>query len=355
MTNEAVEERRRSRRRRRAGARSARATCRPPVLAPTVVSRPAAVDRLVSAAPGSIVAVTAPAGYGKSILAAQWDLADRRPFAWVSLDALDDDRRPPRRPHRHRARRPGPPRHRGRPLPLEPGALPPARAGAGAARDPRPQPPLRPGPRRRPPPPRPPVPGGPRLHRRGRPRRRGGGAAQPHDPHGRAREATPQPIRSSSSGPTTSPSRVDDAGRVFSGLGVAIPADRLAEVVERCEGWAGGIHLAALAVRDRDGDPARHHRPQPAGRRLPGRGGPERPRRRHRPVPRGGVDPRAHERRAPRRRPRAHRLRAPAGGGGGHRQPLPDRPRRRTGVVPVPPPLRRAADLPARPARPRSD
>jgi LuxR family maltose regulon positive regulatory protein len=35
--------------------------------------------------------VTAPAGYGKTTLLAQWGEADGRPFAWVSLDAGDND------------------------------------------------------------------------------------------------------------------------------------------------------------------------------------------------------------------------------------------------------------------------
>ena len=38
-----------------------------------------------------IVTVTAPAGYGKSTLLAQWAAAETRPVAWVSLDRLDDD------------------------------------------------------------------------------------------------------------------------------------------------------------------------------------------------------------------------------------------------------------------------
>ena len=38
-----------------------------------------------------IVAVTAPAGYGKSTLLAQWASAETRPVAWVSLDRFDDD------------------------------------------------------------------------------------------------------------------------------------------------------------------------------------------------------------------------------------------------------------------------
>lgn len=38
-----------------------------------------------------VVAVTAPAGYGKSTLLAEWAQAEDRPVAWVSLDPLDDD------------------------------------------------------------------------------------------------------------------------------------------------------------------------------------------------------------------------------------------------------------------------
>jgi LuxR family transcriptional regulator, maltose regulon positive regulatory protein len=38
-----------------------------------------------------VVAVTAPAGYGKSTLLAQWARAEDRPVAWASLDRFDDD------------------------------------------------------------------------------------------------------------------------------------------------------------------------------------------------------------------------------------------------------------------------
>ncbi len=58
--------------------------------------RPGAVSRvgLVKAARSSgrrLVAVTAPAGYGKSTFLAQWAAAEDRPVAWVSLDRFDDD------------------------------------------------------------------------------------------------------------------------------------------------------------------------------------------------------------------------------------------------------------------------
>jgi LuxR family maltose regulon positive regulatory protein len=38
-----------------------------------------------------VVAITAPAGYGKTTLLAEWAERDPRPFAWVSVDEADDD------------------------------------------------------------------------------------------------------------------------------------------------------------------------------------------------------------------------------------------------------------------------
>jgi LuxR family maltose regulon positive regulatory protein len=38
-----------------------------------------------------VVGITAPAGYGKSTLLAEWAHADERPVGWVSLDRFDDD------------------------------------------------------------------------------------------------------------------------------------------------------------------------------------------------------------------------------------------------------------------------
>jgi LuxR family maltose regulon positive regulatory protein len=45
----------------------------------------------VNESPGALVTVTAPAAYGKSTTLALWDAADPRPFAWVNLSPLDDD------------------------------------------------------------------------------------------------------------------------------------------------------------------------------------------------------------------------------------------------------------------------
>jgi LuxR family transcriptional regulator, maltose regulon positive regulatory protein len=58
--------------------------------------RPGTVSRgdLVAAVRSSgrrLVAVTAPAGYGKSVFLAEWAAAEDRPVAWVSLDPFDDD------------------------------------------------------------------------------------------------------------------------------------------------------------------------------------------------------------------------------------------------------------------------
>ena len=58
--------------------------------------RPGAVSRsgLVKTARSSgcrLVAITAPAGYGKSTFLAEWAASENRRVAWVSLDRFDDD------------------------------------------------------------------------------------------------------------------------------------------------------------------------------------------------------------------------------------------------------------------------
>ena len=66
-----------------------------PVSAPPVrrevVPRPHLVDRL-TAATERVALVTAPAGYGKTTLLAQWAAADTRPCAWLSATDADNDR-----------------------------------------------------------------------------------------------------------------------------------------------------------------------------------------------------------------------------------------------------------------------
>ncbi len=62
-----------------------------PTVAPDSVSRTGLVNRLRAAGSSSVALVAAPAGYGKTTLLAQWATRDERPFAWVSIDARDND------------------------------------------------------------------------------------------------------------------------------------------------------------------------------------------------------------------------------------------------------------------------
>jgi LuxR family transcriptional regulator, maltose regulon positive regulatory protein len=62
-----------------------------PTLRPGLVQRPALVKRLRGPNGARVVSVNAPAGYGKTTLLAQWAAEDKRPFAWVSLEARDND------------------------------------------------------------------------------------------------------------------------------------------------------------------------------------------------------------------------------------------------------------------------
>jgi LuxR family transcriptional regulator, maltose regulon positive regulatory protein len=55
------------------------------------IPRKELVDDLVASPEESIVLVDAPVGYGKTTLVAQWKAVDPRPFAWVTLDRLDND------------------------------------------------------------------------------------------------------------------------------------------------------------------------------------------------------------------------------------------------------------------------
>lgn len=62
-----------------------------PVQWGVVTDRAALVARMLVARGGDLVVVTAPAGYGKSTALTQWDDTDPRPFAWLRLDLLDHD------------------------------------------------------------------------------------------------------------------------------------------------------------------------------------------------------------------------------------------------------------------------
>jgi LuxR family maltose regulon positive regulatory protein len=63
----------------------------PPVPRPGSVTRTALIDWLGAKADVPIIAVVAPAGYGKTTLLRQWAEHDPRPFAWLSVDARDND------------------------------------------------------------------------------------------------------------------------------------------------------------------------------------------------------------------------------------------------------------------------
>lgn len=60
---------------------------------PEWLARQRLVGVLTGLRSARVVLIRAPAGYGKSVLAAQWrsSPAEPRPFAWLSLDEADDD------------------------------------------------------------------------------------------------------------------------------------------------------------------------------------------------------------------------------------------------------------------------
>src|SRR5215471_20872499 len=62
-----------------------------PPLRKGIVDRQMLLDRLGSAAYTPVLLISAPAGYGKTTLLALWRDLDSRPFAWVTLDASDND------------------------------------------------------------------------------------------------------------------------------------------------------------------------------------------------------------------------------------------------------------------------
>jgi LuxR family transcriptional regulator, maltose regulon positive regulatory protein len=64
---------------------------RPVPLRPGLVPRRRLVRRLIGARNLPVALLVAPAGYGKTTLLSEWDACDERPFAWVTLDAEDND------------------------------------------------------------------------------------------------------------------------------------------------------------------------------------------------------------------------------------------------------------------------
>jgi LuxR family maltose regulon positive regulatory protein len=64
---------------------------RRPAARPGIVHRASLVGRLTADGSPPIVSVVAPSGYGKTTLLAQWAELDRQEFAWVSVDDRDND------------------------------------------------------------------------------------------------------------------------------------------------------------------------------------------------------------------------------------------------------------------------
>jgi LuxR family maltose regulon positive regulatory protein len=64
---------------------------RAPTAAAGAVSRTALVNRLRADLSSRAVSIVAPAGYGKTTLLAQWSARDERRFAWLALDRRDND------------------------------------------------------------------------------------------------------------------------------------------------------------------------------------------------------------------------------------------------------------------------
>ena len=67
------------------------AKLRLPVADETLVPRGEIIDRLLDAGHIPVVLMTAPPGYGKTVAAQQWSREDTRQFAWLSLDESDND------------------------------------------------------------------------------------------------------------------------------------------------------------------------------------------------------------------------------------------------------------------------
>jgi LuxR family maltose regulon positive regulatory protein len=62
-----------------------------PGLRPDLVPRPRLAQRLGEGRGRGLVLACAPAGYGKTVLLAEWVRRVRHPVAWLSLDAGDND------------------------------------------------------------------------------------------------------------------------------------------------------------------------------------------------------------------------------------------------------------------------
>ncbi len=69
----------------------ARAKYHVPVERADFVLRPRLTNRLAASSHKPVVLLTAGAGYGKSTVASQWTRSDPRPFAWVAIDESDNE------------------------------------------------------------------------------------------------------------------------------------------------------------------------------------------------------------------------------------------------------------------------
>jgi LuxR family transcriptional regulator, maltose regulon positive regulatory protein len=58
---------------------------------PGIVTRVQLLDWLEASAAAPVVVICGPAGYGKTMLAAEWAKQDPRPFVWLSIDRHDND------------------------------------------------------------------------------------------------------------------------------------------------------------------------------------------------------------------------------------------------------------------------
>src|SRR5262245_36898581 len=64
---------------------------RPPALNEGLIEREHLLDRLRRAGHAQVVALIAPAGYGKTTLMTQWIRSASQPAAWLTLDPADND------------------------------------------------------------------------------------------------------------------------------------------------------------------------------------------------------------------------------------------------------------------------
>src|SRR5829696_2213987 len=65
--------------------------CPPPAFTSGLVSRPRLVERLLDPLGPPLALVTAPAGYGKTTVLAEWSVRDPRGVTWIALDRAHDD------------------------------------------------------------------------------------------------------------------------------------------------------------------------------------------------------------------------------------------------------------------------